>query len=49
VAKSDAELTLASVARHMRRSMDSNACVANEQSQKDNKANVAGGGVHVCV
>jgi len=30
----------------MRRSMDSDAGVANEQSQEDHEANVAGGRIH---
>lgn len=47
VAVSDAEFALATVASDMRRSMDSDAGVAYEESQEDNEANVAGDRYHV--
>ncbi len=47
VAVCNAEFALATVAADMRRSMDSDAGMADEQSQEDNKANVAGGRFHV--
>ncbi|MCO4810113.1 MAG: hypothetical protein KC572_00810 [Gammaproteobacteria bacterium] len=39
---SDTDFTLATVARRMRRRMDSDGGVADKESQEDNKANVAG-------
>jgi len=43
---SDTDFTLATVARHMRRRMDSDGGVADKESQEDNKANVADGRFH---
>ena len=46
MAVGNAEFARGTVARHMRCSMDSDARVANEQSQEDNEANVATGRIH---
>jgi ribosomal protein L31 len=47
VAVCNAEFALATVAAGMRRSMDSDAHMAYEQSQEDNQANVAVSRFHV--